>query len=378
MSFKKFQLISPDTIGSPEPGFIYFGRDNGGLWEKYSNGEWVHIITGGTTGAGTSGSSGANGNNGADGSFFGSNGSSGFSGTSGVNGTSGTSGVNGNNGTSGTSGTSGYSGTNGTSGTTGSSGTSGSSGSSGDTGTSGSSGSSGKDGNFYGSSGSSGFSGGYGGSTRKWISTTTESSCTSGRFFGTSGFAGGYDFTLLDKIVINKIDGDNQILSYWLNTWQAGTLKIENRNNNSIFGLYDITSSPVIYGNTYVFTGITCRSGNGSILDDQEHLISFVVAGSLNYYVIQTGITISTGITTTSSNSYIKIISSGMTITLHNATKAYTELIIKNASNGDVNIHCQSSTIDGYIDFPIGPTQCLTIKDDDINNWSIVNLYQGL
>ena len=38
MSFKKIQLISPLDIDNPEEGYIYFGRDGFGLWEKYSNG----------------------------------------------------------------------------------------------------------------------------------------------------------------------------------------------------------------------------------------------------------------------------------------------------------------------------------------------------
>ncbi len=112
MSFKKIQLISPLDIDNPEEGYIYFGRDGFGLWEKYSNGYYSYITTG-TTATGTAGTAGSSGKDGLDGSFMGSSGTSGSSGLTGTSGIAGSSGKDGKSGTTGTSGTSGKTGTSG-------------------------------------------------------------------------------------------------------------------------------------------------------------------------------------------------------------------------------------------------------------------------
>ena len=106
MSFKKIQIIDPNTISAPEQGNIYLGYDGIGTWEMDDTGKWwyIGIGTGNTTinvtnnyfGDGTAGTSGASGSSGKNGS--------GSSGTSGGVGSSGTSGV-------GSSGTSCYGGT---------------------------------------------------------------------------------------------------------------------------------------------------------------------------------------------------------------------------------------------------------------------------
>jgi len=467
MSFKKLQLIRPQDIGCPEEGHIYLGRDEVGLWEKYPNCEWLYIVTGVTTGAGTSGTAGSSGSDGADGEWVGSSGSSGRDGSSGISGTSGSSGKSGKDGTSGSSGSSGKSGSSGSSGTSGSSGSSGKTGSSGTSGTSGTSGSSGVDGNFYGSSGSSGFSGGYGGATRKWLATSLSTPGTSG-FYGTSGISpGSTSFTLLDKIVINKIDADGGILSIWLSAWITGLMKIENRLDLSIFGLYNIIGGSTLAGNNYTFEGVTCIAGNGNIIIGDEHLISFVNAGGTSgvagtsgtsgsstsgtsgtsgssgldgdgtggssgtsgssgssgastdydtdadfYYntttdilytpsvaltnlvntsenntklvlsgniikqVVSTGLTISDDYATTTSDTYIKVIVSSKTITLHDAIQSYQELKIKNASGGNISVVRQNSTtIDGATSKTLANNSCLTIRDGDIDSWDIISYY---
>ena len=412
MSFKKLQIINPNDIGSPEDGHIYLGRDSKGLWEKYSTGAWLYITTGTTTGSGTSGISGSSGKDGADGSFYGSSGSSGSDGLTGTSGTSGSSGRTGIAGTSGITGTSGTSGTTGTSGHSGSSGSSGTSGSSGSSGTSGSSGSSGVDGNFYGSSGTSGYSGGYGGATRRWIAMSSYPPGTSG-FYGTSSWAGGKDFTLIDSISINKIDADGDILSYWMNTWQTGILKIENRLNNSIFGIYDVINYPLITGNIYTFTGMTCRSGYGSISTGSEYLISFVPdggTGPISYYFLSgstytypgtpgtsgtSGYSYPTNITVVNSNytsnsgdTYLRIIESGLTITIHEASGSGQELKIKGSygTNGYFYLKTNTSTIDFYpYLYPVSLTHsltgntydCLYIKDGYLYNWDTISYYCG-
>jgi hypothetical protein len=272
VSFKKLQIISPQNIGSPEDGHIYLGRDEIGLWEKYSNGDWVYVITGGTTGAGTSGTSGAAGSSGVDGTFFGTSGSSGKDGSSGITGSSGTSGI----GISGTSGTSGLTGTSGTSGTSGITGTSGTSGSSGLTG---SSGSSGVDGTFFGSSGTSGSSGvsGYGGSARRW---TFSSSVYSAGYFFVSGVS--YSLDIINNIIINQQDADNQYVYDWINSWTNGILKIEEFGNPSVFGIYSIISgitTNTFISNYFVISGITAYSGDGVLIDGYDYLISYVTSG---------------------------------------------------------------------------------------------------
>ena len=286
MSFKKIQLIDPNTIGCPESGHIYFGRDDKGLWEKYSDCGVNYITTGSTSGSGTNGTSGSSGRDGVDGINLGTSGTSGKNGTSGVSGTSGTSGKEGTSGTNGSSGSSGITGTSGSSGigTSGSSGLTGSSGTSGLTGTAGSSG---VDGNFYGSSGTSGFSGGYGGAARKWISTYS-SGPSNNCFYGTSSL-GGYNFTSLTQIVINKTDADNQPLQYWLRTWLKGILKIERRDDLTNFGIYLIDTTPIEVGNIFTIniSGGNCIGGNGAIIDNNEYLISFIETTSFSTGLIE-------------------------------------------------------------------------------------------
>lgn len=269
MSFKKFQVISPVTIGSPEAGHIYLGRDEYGLWEKYPDGGWVYIITGGTTGAGTSGTSGGSGSSGRDGTFMGSSGTSGKEGTSGTTGTSGSSGRSGFDGTSGSSAI----GSSGTSGSSGKTGTSGTSGSSGFTGTSGSSG---KDGTFYGSSGTSGLSG-YGGSSRKWSYTTTIYPTVPGTFYaGTPSFSG------IEYIRVNQQDGDSQLLDNWIKNWTNGIFKIEQYNDPSKFGIYTIVSGITTVTKPglswYLISGVTCYDGNGVLSNGETYLLSYVPA----------------------------------------------------------------------------------------------------
>lgn len=275
MSFKKIQLIDPNNIGNPDAGHIYFGRDEIGLWEKYPNGYFVHITTGITTG-GSSGVSGRDGTDGINGTFYGSSGTDGADGiygSSGRSGSSGKSGVDGINGTAGTSGTSGKSGSSGRSGSSGSSGRSGSSGSSGIGGVNGSSG---VDGNFYGTSGSSGYSGGYGAATRLWLASNNTPPISS-KIYGTSSTYTGQDFQLIDKIVINRKDYNNNTLTNWINTWNNGILKIEDRNNPTNFGLYNLTNGYEYSGGGYfTFTGITCISGYGIMIEDHEYLVSFI------------------------------------------------------------------------------------------------------
>jgi len=264
VSFKKFQLINPNSIGSPEDGHVYLGRDEIGLWEKYSNGEWVYVITGSTTGAGTSGSSGVNG---IDGEFLGSSGTSGTSGSSGSNGTSGSSGKTGTSGTSGlgSSGTSGL-GSSGTSGLTGSSGTSGN----------GTSGSSGKDGNFFGSSGLSGSSGisSYGGSSRRWIYSTNSVPIENGQFTTDN-----LDLSSLNYIRIYSVDADEQFVGNWINSWSFGVLKIEKWGNSSIFGIYLINSGITYTSGYYEINNLTLYNGYNLLSNNDDYIISFVPGG---------------------------------------------------------------------------------------------------
>lgn len=379
MSFKKFQIINPDAIGSPEPGHIYLGRDNIGLWEKYPDGDWVYIVTGGTTGAGTSGTSGAAGSSGKDGSFLG---SSGVSGSSGISSSSGVSGSSGRSGTDGTAGTSGYTGSSGTSGTSGKTGTAGSSGTSG---TTGSSGSSGKDGNFWGSSGTSatsGISGGYGGASRKWRFTTSTYPVTPGYFYA---YGTTYNLNDITYIRINEQDGDSQGVNNWLSSWTNGILKIEEWGNPQNFGLYSIVSgvtTNIFVVSYYEISGITAYSADGVLTNGVDYLISYVPGsgtsggGSGKNGSVTSGITVSTGYTTTTSDYYIRVIASGMTITLHDATQSYQELIIKNASNGNINVQRQNSnTMDGLTTKTLLTLQCLIVKDGAINSWDIISFY---
>jgi len=256
-------------IGCPESGYIYFGRDNLGYWEKTSNCyisyiTWVEIGSGSTSGS-----------SGIDGSFYGSSGKSGTSGTSGKAGTSGTSGEDG---TSGLDGSSGESGSSGKSGSNGTSGNTGSSGSSGSSGIAGSSGSSGKDGNFYGSSGSSGFSGGYGGSARRWIYGTDPS--IKGVFNASFG-----DLKDITYLRLNDWDADDTYVSEWLENWKSGILKIESFDNLCYFGLYDIISGQTINTSDYpaIFihqiSGFTSYSASGNTILNKSYLISFVPSG---------------------------------------------------------------------------------------------------
>jgi hypothetical protein len=282
MSFKKLQLISPNDIGCPDDGHIYLGRDSVGLWEKYSNCEWVYIVTGGTTGAGTSGSSGSDGTSGKDGIFFGSSGASGDNGSSGTDGTSGTSGKNGNDGTSGTSGASGTAGTSGTSGKEGTSGTSGISGSSGVSGNDGSSGistdgSSGTSG-LTGSSGTSGIDGFYGGATRLWTFYDTQDP-NWGEFYS----SGVTDLSLINNLIINNLDYDNQDVGNWLSTWTNGLLKIEKWRDPSIFGIYDGCISTVYSPGRYKIYNINQLNSNGSLVNGEKYLISFVKTSVPSY-----------------------------------------------------------------------------------------------
>ena len=273
MSFVKIQKISPLEIGCPEVGFTYFGRDEIGLWEKYSDCTWDYITTGLTTG-GYSGTSGSSGKNGIDGSFFGTHGTSG---TSGISGTSGTSGKTGSSGITGTSGTSGKTGTSGTS-AIGSSGISGSSGKTGTSGSSGFSGSSGKDGTFF---GSSGFSGGYGGSTRRWygnIGMPGDRQVT----ILSSDYVGNYNFSIANTMRIHKIDADLQDLTFWISSWSDGILKIEDRMDLGLFGIYRVSpiSIPIIpiAGYVYEIPMTVLAASNSNIIQNKEYLVSFIPA----------------------------------------------------------------------------------------------------
>lgn len=267
MSFKKIQIIDPHTINNPEQGYIYLGQDDVGLWEKDENGNIFYIQSGitnviyvtGSTSSGTSGLNGTSGTSGKDGGI----GTSGTSGKTGTNGTSGSS----------TSGTSGSSGTNGTSGSSGTSGTAGSSG------TSGSSGSSGKDGDFYGSSGTngtSGWSGGYGSATRCWINTS-DANPDDTYFFGWNSTLSTNNLSVLEYIILNKIDIDKQNLSLWISIWNNGLLKIENREDFSNFGIYSVNTIPLpIGGNIFKIAGLTCLAANGQLVENDSYYISFI------------------------------------------------------------------------------------------------------
>ena len=266
MSFKKIQIIDPQTINNPEQGYIYLGQDTIGLWEKNEYGQIIYIQSGitnviyvtGSTSSGTSGFSG----------------SSGLSGSSGKDGISGSSGKGGATGTSGTSGNS----TSGTSGMNGTSGSSGSNGNSGSSGTSGSSGSSGKDGNFYGSSGmsgSSGWSGGYGSATRCWFCTGFINPNDT-YFFGWNDALSTNNLSVLEYIILNKNDADGQNLSLWINIWANGLLKIENRGDFSNFGIYSVNTTPLPIGNTFKIAGLTCLAANGQLVENDSYYISFI------------------------------------------------------------------------------------------------------
>ena len=280
MSFIKIQKINPNSISSPDVGNIYLGQDNIGLWEKDEFGNITYVQSGNTyntfiTGSTSSGTSGINGSSGKDGVFLG---SSGTSGKTGINGTVGTSGSSGNSsaGTSGTTGVSGSSGTSSTSGTSsfGSSGLSGSSGSSGQ--------------NGFGSSGTSGFSGidgGYGGTARLWIftgDTTPNQNC----FNAYNNTYSSNDLSLIEYIRINQRDADNQDIDGWLNTWNTGLLKIEERRNAGNFGIYIISSGTTKIGlDIYQMMDFTIASGNGNLVNGEEYLISFVHSiGDINFY----------------------------------------------------------------------------------------------
>lgn len=286
MSFKKIQLINPWDIGCPESGHIYFGRNDIGLWEKYSNCEWVYIITGGTTGAGTSGTSGGAGSSGVDGTFYGTSGSSGSNGLPGGNGTSGSSGRSGQDGTSGTSaigssGTSGSSGRAGTSGTSGKDGSSGTSGSSGENGTSGLSGSSGINGlnGSSGISGSNGMDGAYGGATRRWIYDNINNPPVNN---GTVYF-NNVSLASLTNIRLYYKDADGIALNDWLDSWNLqGILKVEDRENLSNVGIYNVPAGSLstIGPNVYQISGFTIYSANGVVTNGKSYLISFLPIGS--------------------------------------------------------------------------------------------------
>ena len=273
MSFIKIQRIDPHSISNPDPGHIYVGQDMStsgfsGFWQRdeWGNIFYIDCLSGGTGGVGTSGTSGVNG------SFFGTHGSSGTSGF----GTSGTSGKTGISGTSGTSSSSGISGSSGSSGKTGTAGTTGSSGFTGTSGTSG------VDGNFYGSSGTSGYSGGYGGATRVWQFSNSLPPAMGKFWGGNDSFPGDYSFSLINKIYINTTDLDSQPEDNWLNTWVTGTLKIEDKNNASIFGIYTLlnTSNTKPFVTQNLISGFTClTSSNGNLVNGNNYFISFVISG---------------------------------------------------------------------------------------------------
>ena len=298
MSFKKIQIIDPKTINPPEAGNIYLGQDSNGLWEMDSTGKWWYIGfgTGNTTiinnyySGITSGSSGISGSSGKDGfgssgtsggfgssgtSGVGSNGTSGFNGTSGVNGTGGTSGTNGTSSTSGSSGTSSVSGTSGTNGTSSTSGTSGTSSTSGTSGSSSTSGTSG-------TSGSSGINGGYGGGTRRWILDYSSVTPAIGKVYilTTSN-----QIDLINYLNINIIDSDGALVDWWLNTWMnwvnsgnSGVLKIEDRRDLSVVGMFSVNSTSTIVkiGNFYKIQGMIPIVANGLLVNGNEYLLSFM------------------------------------------------------------------------------------------------------
>jgi hypothetical protein len=315
MSFIKIERIDPNIINNPDAGHIYLGQDSIGLWEKDEYGNITYILSGNTYIT-------INNFTGITYNITGST-SSGTSGTSGF-GTSGTSGKSGISGTFGTSGSSG----DGTSGSSATSGTSaiGSSGSSGNTGTSGSSG---VDGSFYGSSGTSGYSGGYGGATRVWKFTTTIPNLPCqlipitpqlppmGTFWaGNDSYVGNLNLALVNKLVINTTDLDGQSLDNWLNMWVTGLLKIEEKNNASIFGIYNFESvsntKPFITVN--LISGFTCLAGNGNLINNTDYFISFVFGSTVTNNDRLTEINLS-GLQ--NNNNYFYTLSSGLTTTLN-------------------------------------------------------------
>ena len=265
MSFRKIQKIDPNIISNPDSGYIYLGQDNTGLWEKDEYGNiwyinsgntYITIITGSTS-SGTSGVGGLSGSSGKDGLL----GTAGTSGKSGLSGSYGTSGSSGSSSTSGTSGTS-------------------SIGSSGTSSSSGLSGSSGVDGIFYGSSGTSGYSGGYGSATRVWKFTSITTDPPDGRFIGENDtYPLNYSLSLINKIIINTTDLDGQRVDNWLNTWVTGTLKIEDKSDASIFGIYKLESisntKPAITIN--LLSGLTMLSSStDDLINNRDYFISFV------------------------------------------------------------------------------------------------------
>ncbi len=275
MSFRKIQKIDPYTIDNPDAGHVYLGQDSYGLWEKDEHGNVWYIQSGNTyitvienpTTSGTSGVNGMMGSSGKDGDVgtSGTSGKSGLSGTSGTSGdgTSGTSGM----GTSGTSGMSGSSG-NGTSGLSGSSGKDGINGSSGENGSSGISG-------LNGTSGTSGIDGGYGASTRRWILNLDNTIPNTGDTY-ISATSNRLD--MLNYIRIHKIDSDNNLLTGWLDTWNIGILKIEDRRNLNIFGIYNV-SSVIKTGNFYEISPNVMSASSDSLSNNDELLISFIEIG---------------------------------------------------------------------------------------------------
>ena len=284
MSFIKIQKIDPNTITPPDNGNVYLGQDDFGLWQMDDTGLWWYVQSGFTVNSSSSGTSGINGTSGSsgkDGSFLGSSGTSGKTGFSGTVGTSGSSG----NSSAGTSGLSGSTGTSGTSGW-GTSGINGSSGINGNNGTNGSSGIDGSSGTS-GSSGVSGIDGGYGAATRKWILNLSNTVPLSGDTF-ISATSDRLD--MLNYIRLNKIDSDSSLLTGWIDSWNnGGILKIEDRKNLSVFGIYSIPSgSTTKIGNFYHISSFTILSALGVLLDQSELLISFVystigVSGTYNF-----------------------------------------------------------------------------------------------
>ena len=296
MSFRKIQKIDPRTISAPDAGNVYLGQDLNGLWEMDETGKWWYIGFGtGTTiinnyyynsgvTAGTSGTSGINGTNGTSGisgvgssgtSGDGSAGTSGFSGTSGINGTGGTSGLNGTSSTGGTSGTSG----NGTSGTSGTSSTSGTSGTGSTGGTSGSSASDGSSG----TSGTSGIDGAYGAATRRWLLDYSSVIPANGKIYISTTSD---QLDLINYLNINTVDADNVFLGWWLESWlqswnkgATGILKIEDRRNLSVVGVYLVDNNSIIthpFSAYYHIQNITTLAAGGILVDGREYLISFI------------------------------------------------------------------------------------------------------
>jgi hypothetical protein len=167
-------------------------------------------------------------------------------------------------------------------------------------------------------------------------------------------------------------------------------MKIENRWNSSTFGIYSVTSGATILTNLYYFSGITCLAGNGNLANGEEHLISFVstginggggsgTSGTSGTLEILTGVTISlSGYTTTSGDTYLRVVTSGITVNLHDATGNFREMKIKNISNGDVDIQLSGSTIDGITGTTLSTKKCLIIKDSSTNEWDIISLFDGI